>query len=99
MDLPGEWTQASVDGQVIDVSKVPAERRGTFAMTFYNLPDNGIEITLSVRSTESIDATLTDYSNGLPDLPGMTIKPRPPDFMPAPYDFRDPTAVNKTLEL
>jgi hypothetical protein len=99
MDLPGEWTQASVDGEEIDVSKVPAERRGNFAMTFYNLPDDGIDITLSVRSSRPIGATLTDYSNGLPDVPGMEVKPRPPEFMPAPYDFRDPTAVNRTFEL
>lgn len=99
MDLPGEWIQASVDGEKIDGSKISAERRGDFALTFYNLPEDGIEITLSVRSSEPIGATLTDYSNGLPDVPGMEVEPRPPEFMPAPYDFRDPTAVNRTFEL
>jgi hypothetical protein len=29
----------------------------------------------------------------------MEVEPRPPEFMPAPYDFRDPTAVNRTFEL
>jgi hypothetical protein len=98
-DLPAEWTQASVDGEKITVSQIPAEQRGNFALTFYNLPADGIEITLSVRSTEPISATVTDYSNGLPDVPGMEIAPRSPEFMPAPYDFRDPTAVNKSFEL
>jgi hypothetical protein len=99
-DLPAEWTQASVDGQKLDVSQIPAERRkDNFTLTFYNLPEEGIEITLSVRSTGPIEATLTDYSNGLPDPPGMRIEPRPPEFMPAPYDFRDPTAVRKSFEL
>jgi hypothetical protein len=99
MDLPGEWIEASVDGEEIDVSKIATERRRTFALTFYNLPDDGVVVTLSVRSTESFGATLTDYSNGLPDVPGIEIEPRPPEFMPAPYDFRDPTAVSKTFEL
>jgi hypothetical protein len=98
-DLPAEWTQASVDGGKIAVSQIPAEQRRNFALTFYNLPREGIEITLSVRSTEPIGATLTDYSNGLPDPPGMEVEPRPPEFMPASYDFRDPTVVQKSFEL
>jgi hypothetical protein len=99
MDLPGEWTEASVDGEKIEASEIPAERRGDFAMTFYNLPKDGIEVTLSIRSTRPMGVTLTDYSNGLPDVPGMEMESRPPEFMPAPYDFRDPTAVKKTFEL
>jgi hypothetical protein len=98
-DLPAEWSQASVDGEEIAASKIPPEQRRNFALTFYNLPEDGIEITLSVRSTEPIYATLTDYSNGLPDVPGVEVEPRPPGFMPAPYDFRDPTAVHKSFEL
>lgn len=58
-----------------------------------------MDITLSVSSSEPIGVTLTDYSNGLPDVPGMEIEPRSPGFMPAPYDLRDPTAVNKRFEL
>jgi hypothetical protein len=98
-NVPAQWTQASVDGEKITISQIPAEQRGNFVLTFYNLPKDGIEITLSVRSTEPISATVTDYSNGLPDVPGMEIEPRPPEFMPAPYDFRDSTAVNKSFEL
>jgi hypothetical protein len=99
-NLPGEWTAASVDGEEIGASELSAEQRGRFALTYYNLPEMGVEMTLSVRSTDAIDATLTDYSNGLPDdVPGMEIEPRPPEFMPAPYDFRDPTVVSKSFEL
>jgi hypothetical protein len=98
-NLPGEWVEASVDGEKLAVSEIPAGRRGNFALTFYDLPEDGIEITLSIRSTGPIDATLTDYSNGLPEVPGIKIEPRPPEFMPAPYDFRDPTAVHKSFVL
>lgn len=64
------------------------------------LNEDGIEIALSIRSTEPIDALLTDYSNGLPDgVSAMEIEQRPPEYMPAPYDFRDPTAVHKSFEL
>lgn len=96
--LPTQWTEASVNGEKIDVTKVPAQSRRNFALTFYNLPEEGVEISLSVRSTRPIGATLTDYSNGLPKVPGMEIEARPPESMPAPYDFRDPTAVSKSFE-
>jgi hypothetical protein len=99
MDLPGQWVKASVDGQELSVAEILAEGRRGFALTFYNLPEGGVEIVLSVRSTGAIDATLTDSSNGLPEVPGMEIEPRPPEFMPAPYDFRDPTAVSKSWTL
>lgn len=99
-DLLGEWTQASVDGEKLSVSEIPVERRkDNFVLTFYNLPKEGIEINLSVRSTGPVQVDLTDYSNGLPDVPGMEVEPRPPEFMPAPYDFRDPTAVHRSLKL
>ena len=79
--------------------RIPAQQRRSFALMFYNLPAEGVEIALSVRPTATIDATLTDYSNGLPEIFGTEIEPRPPEFMPAPYDFRDPTAVSKAFEL
>ena len=99
MALPSNIVEASVDGEEVELSEIPAEQRRSFPLVFYNLPEDGIEITLSVQSTESIDTTLTDYSNGLPQIPGTEIEPRPPEFMPVPYDFRDPTAVSKSFEL
>ena len=68
-------------------------------MAAYNLGADGIQITLAVRSPDPITGTLTDYSNGLPDLPGMPMAERPQEFMPAPFDFRDPTAVRTSVEL
>lgn len=57
----------------------------------------GLEIVLELQG--SIPVTLTGYSNGLPDLFASTITPRPAEFMPAPYDFRDPTIVHTSLTI
>ena len=59
----------------------------------------GSRVTITVSSTERITGTLTDFSNGLPDLPGMSVTDRPEEYMPAPFDFRDPTVVRTLLEL
>ena len=59
----------------------------------------GLQVTIAVSSTERITGTLTDFSNGLPDLPGMSVTDRSAEYMPAPFDFRDPTVVRTLLEL
>lgn len=56
-------------------------------------------MTISVRSTAPITGTLTDYTNGLPTLKGMTVTVRPADVIAAPFDFRDPSAVTKAVTL
>ena len=66
-------------------------------MAAYNLGSQGMEITISVRGTGVITGTVADYSNGLPEIPGITVTKRPAEYMPAPFDFRDPTAVTRTI--
>ncbi len=97
LNLPGDLVAATVGGQTVKVDEGSQQRE--FPMAAYNLGTNGIQVTLSVRSTDPITGTLTDFSNGLPDLSGMTVTERPPEFMPAPFDFRDPTAVTRSIEL
>lgn len=50
-------------------------------------------------SSGPTEVTLTYCSNGLPDVTGMEIEPRPPEFMAAFLDFRDRTAMSKSFEL
>jgi hypothetical protein len=66
---------------------------------YYAPPDEGFDLQVGMRSRDRIRLIVTDYSNGLPDIPGMTITPRPADTMPAMYDFADPTIVSKTVTL
>lgn len=56
-------------------------------------------VDLTLRGDGAITGTLADYSNGLPSLPGMTVTPRPAGFVPAPFDFRDPTAVHRSVQI
>jgi hypothetical protein len=97
LELPGPLTALTVDGRVLPVMRLPEEQRRRLALMFYNLPPEGIEIELTVAGDGPLTGTLTDYSNGLPELPGLTVAPRPPEFMPAPYDFNDPTVVRTAV--
>jgi hypothetical protein len=97
LTLPGDLVAASVDGQAIKIGTDPPPRR--LPLTAYNLGARGMTVTLSVRSTDPITGTLTDYSNGLPAIPELSVQTRSEAFIPAPFDFRDPTVVRTRITL
>lgn len=91
LKLPGDLVAATVGGEVIAVDASASQRRLPLAVD--NLGDDGIELSMWVDSTAAITGAITDFSNGLPEISGMTITDRSDAYMPAPFDFRDPTAV------
>ena len=97
LDLPGTLIAASVDGTPLEVD--PDIELTEFPIAAYNPGSQGIEISLTVNSSEPIRGTLTDFTNGLPDLDGITYTARPDDIVAAPYDFRDPTVVRTTIDI
>jgi hypothetical protein len=97
--LPGELTGAIVNGKPVNVADIPMHRRQRFTLLYFDLPRGGVEVDLSLRGDGAVTGTLIDYSNGLPSLPGMTVTPRSASFVPAPFDFRDPTAVHRKVEI
>jgi hypothetical protein len=48
-------------------------------------PPDGIELDIAVGLADAPRLTLTDQTNGLPDIPGLHIKPRTADQMPLHY--------------
>ena len=97
LDLPGTLIAASVDGTPLEVD--PDTELTEFPIAAYNPGAEGIEISITVNSSEPIRGTLTDFTNGLPNLDDITYTARPDDIVPAPYDFRDPTVVRTTIDI
>jgi hypothetical protein len=106
LSLPGELVAVTVAGRAVPVASgslndayvIPAGTR-RLPLMVHNLPAEGLEIRITVQGNGPITGTLHDYSNGLPAAPGITVAPRPPEYMPAPYDFRDPTVVRAAIAL
>ena len=88
-----------MNGVPVNTAEIPPNRRQRFTLLYFGLPASGVEISLTLRGTGTITGRLVDYSSDLPRIPGVTVQPRPPDFIPAPYDFRDPTAVSRSVQL
>jgi Peptidase family M28 len=97
--LPGELTAAAVNGKPVNVADIPTHRRQRFTLLYFGLPRGGVAVDLTLRGSGALTGTLADYSNGLPSVPGMTVSPRPAGFIPAPFDFRDPTTVHRRVEV
>lgn len=97
LDLPGALVAASVDGTPLEVD--PDIEVTEFPIAAYNPGSEGIEISISVNSSDPIHGSLADFTNGLPDLDTMTYTERPDDLIAAPYDFRDPTVVRTTINI
>jgi hypothetical protein len=97
--LPGELTEATVNGKPVNIADIPTHRRQRFTLLYFGLPRGGVEVDLILRGSGAMTGTLADYSNGLPSIPGMTVAPRPAGFIPASFDFRDPTTVHRRVEV
>jgi hypothetical protein len=97
VEAQGEIVAASLDGQPFDLSGFSQSARQRLEFSYYGLPDKGFELTLRVASAAPVKITVQDLSNGLPNIPGMTIQPRPATLMPAPRDWLDPTMVVKSF--
>ncbi len=93
----------AVDGQPVgETAKLGS--RGQWSVEFHNLPEDGVELTLEVRAGAPLQLRAVDYSDGLPDVPGID-ETRPSDTMPR-YDeqirnaaFADATFVGKSFDL
>jgi hypothetical protein len=88
--LPGDLTEATVNGRPVNVADMPANRRQRFTLLYFGLPAEGSEVSLTIRGTGPITGTLVDYSNDLPNLNGVTVRPRPAEYIPAPFDSVTP---------
>ena len=84
---------AAVNGELVEEPKNPGW--GRWAMEYYALPEEGIELTLKLRPEVPVRLRIVDRSDGLPDVPGIE-EARPPDTMPR---FGDVTFVGKSFDL
>jgi len=97
VDAPGEVVAVAVDGQSLDLRDTDWARDGEFPVIYRNVPDDGWELTLSVRSTDPIVVEIEDIKDGLPDLAGFTVDPRPADTMASPSYAYDPTTIIRSF--
>jgi hypothetical protein len=73
-------------------------------LRYYGMTTQGIDLQMEVRPASRLTLTVTDQSDGLPELPGVTYAPRSPEMMPLamPQEylpFPETTSVRMTYEI
>jgi hypothetical protein len=92
---------ASIEGRNLQVNEAD-KRNKIWGMVYVALPPAGIEVDLTLNLSEHPQLTVTDQSDGLPDIPGYKIRRRADDRMPFPqvWPFFDSTTlVSRTISL
>lgn len=93
---PRAISSATVEGQLLPAT--PSLQRGELRLPYVGLPQDGIDLVVTTRGHGWLEATLRDYTQGLPAQAGAPR--RPADTMPAAISFRaDPTIVTRTARL
>jgi len=76
------------------------KRNKLWGFIFVGLPQNGVQFDLTVNASEAPQLTITDQSDGLPDILLSNIKPRRRDRMPFPQEwpfFDSTTLLSRTF--
>jgi hypothetical protein len=95
---PGGIRAVTVAGRRFDLGTQPVEQRTSWSLSYFALPEQGVELTIELARDEPVTLVVSDITHGLPELPGETFRPRPADMMPAPTELTDITEVNKTFQ-
>lgn len=94
-----ELRAVAINGKRMDYARSPLrvsdEKR--WALRYYALPPEGIDVSLEVKASEPLKVSLLDQSYGLPQIPGAPLRPRPEDMMPASAGYSDATVVSKNF--
>lgn len=92
LDSPAEVVGSSVNGKRINSKGA----RNDWELRYYAVPQEGVEISLEVKSVEPVKLRLVDQTYGLPQT-GNTGEPRPATVIPAPLPYNDSTFVSKSF--
>jgi hypothetical protein len=88
-------TGSAVNGKVIKDQNGPQH---PWALRYFGLPPQGIEVTLTAQPSAPINIRVVDQSYGLPAGQGISIQPRPENMMPSMLPYSDSTFVTKSYK-
>jgi putative ATP-binding cassette transporter len=81
---PGtEVSAATINGRRYVYEPSPPGRPAGWGFSYVNPSPDGLEVVLETRSPGPLKMTLASYTDGLPSVPNMEIRPRPRNLVPA----------------
>jgi len=88
----------AVNGKSVQVTPASGfnEVNNSWSVRYYNLPPEGIELAMEIKSPAAIKLRVVDQSYGLPQSDNAG-GPRPSGLIPSSYPFNDSTLVSKSF--
>jgi hypothetical protein len=99
IDSGAEVEEAWINGKQISNTAAAASgaRRDRWALRYYAIPDEGIELTWRLKSFGPLKLRAVDQSYGLPEIQGASFTLRPNHIIPSSMALSDSTLVSKTF--
>lgn len=99
VDAGGDILASSVNGKRIDIPPLAAgsQFKNQWVLFYYAPPAQGINITLTTKSSQPVKIRAVDATYGLPASAGVTITPRPPNKMPGYHRYSDATLASRSF--
>lgn len=89
--------EVKVRAFAVDGKRYDQHPRDEWRMRYFAVPPEGIDLVLEIEQQPDIVLRVTDFSPGLPEVPGSSFKPRPDHLMVAPELFNDGFVMTKTI--
>lgn len=91
---------ASLDGHALMSAGAPGATEPPLRVSYVAPPAEGVELTVETDASAPFRLSVEDLSYGLPEAPGLSVRPRSDDMMPVPsYRTSDTTVVRTVFSL
>ncbi|HEV2704401.1 MAG TPA: M28 family metallopeptidase [Pyrinomonadaceae bacterium] len=98
IDPQTEVVSAVVNGKKLGArdGRARSQTPQPWVLQYWTTPPEGIELTLEVRTSQPVKLIMVERTDGLPEIPGQSVRPRPDYLIPAAGQSSDATLVSKT---
>ena len=92
-----EISAATVQGKRIELGDWSRTGKNEWELSYAGIPKEGVNLSLTMSPHRQVKIRVASYTDGLPQVPGFTIRPRPNYIIPS--SFSDVTRVARTFVL
>lgn len=93
--------EVQVVKSIVNGKQIANNNTSDWRLHYFALPLEGIELTLTAKSSHPIKLKVVDQSDGLPEIPGKSFQERPNYMMPTAFGYgvSDSILVSKSFSL
>ena len=95
-DANVEIVGATINGKRTQAVKTSATNTAAWELNYFSPPKEGFDLALELKGARPVPLKILEISYALPEVPGITLKPRPDYIIPSPSSNSDQSLVTKS---